>query len=261
VAACAAALMTAVGASSASAAFPTKVSSMGDSITRAFQTGGFPFTDAPENSWSTGTKASVKSVFSRIKEHNSSASATNRAVSGAKVGGLNEQASKVVSDKAEFVTILIGANDACASTPTSQSSFQSNFQTTINTLHSGLPNARIYVASIPNIFHLWEIFHTNKTATSSWERTKECPGVMTEPTSEGTAAKNRRAATLAAEEGYNATMKSICAATAKCQYDEGALFNASFVPSEVSTNDFFHPSIAGQTKLAAIAWEHLGSTF
>jgi lysophospholipase L1-like esterase len=250
-----------VAVTGASAAVPTKVTSLGDSITQAFQTGRIAFTNNPEDSWATGTNSKVKSVFERIKEKNSKATETNRSVSGAKVSGLNEQAKKAVSDKAELVTILIGANDACANPSTSQSSFTSNFQTTINTLKSGLPNARIYVASIPNVFHLWEVFHTNKTATKSWETTKECPGIMTEPTSEATAAKNRRAATLAAEEGYNATLKSICAATANCQYDNGTLFAAQFVASEVSTNDYFHPSVAGQTSLASIAWGQLESTF
>jgi hypothetical protein len=84
---------------------------------------------------------------------------------------------------------------------------------------------------------------------------------MTEPTSEGAAAKARRAATLAAEEGYDATLKNICAATANCQYDNGAVFAAKFVESEVSRNDFFHPSISGQTSLAAGAWAQLESTF
>jgi lysophospholipase L1-like esterase len=250
-----------VGASGASAAFPNKVTSMGDSITRAFQTCFFPFTDCPQNSWATGTSSTVKSVFFRIREHNSSATATNRAVSGAKVASLNNEAKQAVSDKAEFVTILIGANDACANPPTSQASFTSAFQESINTLKSGLPNARIYVASIPNLFHLWELFHNNRTATLSWEFTKECPGIMTEPTSEGTAAKARRAAALAAEEGYDATLKNICAATANCQYDNGAVFAAKFVESEVSRNDFFHPSISGQTSLAAGAWAQLESTF
>jgi lysophospholipase L1-like esterase len=255
-----ASLLTAV-ASSASAAFPSKVTSLGDSITQAFQTCSFPFTNCPENSWATGTSSKVKSVFFRIKEQNSKATETNRAVTGAKVASLNKEAKEAVSDKAELVTILIGANDACANPPTSQTSFASAFQESINTLTSGLPNARIYVSSIPNIFHLWELFHNNKTATRSWEATKECPGVMTEPTSEGTAAKNRRAATLAAEEGYDTTMKSICSATANCQYDNGALFGASFVASEVSTNDYFHPSITGQASLAALAWGQLESTF
>ena len=173
-------------AAGASAAVPSKVTSLGDSITQAFQTCSQAFTNCPENSWATGTSSTVKSIFFRIKEKNSKATETNRSVTGAKVGSLNEQAQKAVSDKAEFVTILIGANDACANPSTSQSSFSSSFQAAINTLEEGLPGVRIYVGSVPNLFHLWEVFHTNSTATSSWESTKECPGIMTEPTSEGT---------------------------------------------------------------------------
>jgi lysophospholipase L1-like esterase len=202
-AALAALAATATVAAGASAAVPSKVTALGDSITQAFQTCTQAFTDCPENSWATGTSSTVKSVFFRIKEKNPSATATNRSVTGAKVASLNEQAKKAVSDKPEFVTILIGANDACANPSTSQSSFSSSFQAAINTLEEGLPGVRIYVGSIPNLFHLWEIFHTNSTATGSWELTKGCPGIMTEPTSEGTAAKARRAATLAAEEGYD----------------------------------------------------------
>jgi len=249
-----------VGAAGASATVPSKVTSLGDSITQAFQTCSFPFTNCPENSWATGTNSKVKSVFFRIKEQNSKATETNRAVTGAKVASLNKEAKEAVSDKAELVTILIGANDACASPPTSQSAFKTSFQEAITTLEKGLSGVRIYIASVPDLMHLWELFHTNKTATRSWELTKECPGIMTEPTSEAAKAKERRQAALTAEEGYNSTLESICAATANCQYDNGALFAASFVASEVSTNDYFHPSITGQASLAALAWSQLEST-
>ena len=37
--------------------YPNSIASTGDSITRAFNTGSVPFTDAPANSWSTGTNA------------------------------------------------------------------------------------------------------------------------------------------------------------------------------------------------------------
>ena len=45
------------------------------------------------------------------------------------------------------------------------------------------------------------------------------------------------------------------------QHGNGALFAAKFVAAEVSTNDSFHPSVAGQTSLASIAWEQLSPTF
>jgi hypothetical protein len=201
-------------------------------------------------------------VFFQISLHNSSATATNRAVTGAKVFSLPKEAEEAVGDKAEFVTIMIGANDACANPPTSQASFRSAFQESINALRGWLPNARIYVASIPNLQYLWGLFHNNPTATSTWEKYNfECPGIMTEPTSENAAAKARRAATGLAEQGYNATLKTLCAAAAKCQYDNGLVFATKFAESEVSTVDFYHPSVSGQTSLAAAAWGQLQSTF
>jgi hypothetical protein len=39
-----------------------------------------------------------------------------------------------------------------------------------------------------------------------------------------------------------------------CRTDGGATYNTTFVASDVSTRDYFHPSVAGQTKLAAVSW-------
>ena len=39
--------------------YPNALAATGDSITRAFNTGTIPFTDAPANSWSTGTSTTV----------------------------------------------------------------------------------------------------------------------------------------------------------------------------------------------------------
>src|SRR4029450_466259 len=46
--------------------YPNSMAATGDSITRAYNTGTLPFSDAPGNSWSTGTRAFVGSHYSRI---------------------------------------------------------------------------------------------------------------------------------------------------------------------------------------------------
>ena len=46
--------------------YPNAIASTGDSITRAFNTGTLPFTDAPANSWSTGTNNTVLPHYLRI---------------------------------------------------------------------------------------------------------------------------------------------------------------------------------------------------
>jgi len=52
----------------------------------------------------------------------------------------------------------------------------------------------------------------------------------------------------------NATIASVCASFANCHYDNGAAYNAVFTTSDVTTRDYFHPSVAGQTKAADAIW-------
>jgi hypothetical protein len=39
-----------------------------------------------------------------------------------------------------------------------------------------------------------------------------------------------------------------------CRFDGNAAFDIQFVPSEVSTRDYFHPSLSGQALAAAVTW-------
>src|ERR1700712_3881340 len=71
--------------------WPSSMASTGDSITRGFNTGTVPFTDAPTNSWSTGTNAAVNSHYSRILALNPGISghSYNDAVTGDQMVDLN----------------------------------------------------------------------------------------------------------------------------------------------------------------------------
>src|SRR5215203_3932702 len=66
----AAVVVPAANADPARVGYPNSIASAGDSITRAFNTCGFPFIDCAANSWSTGTSSSVSSVYSRILARN-----------------------------------------------------------------------------------------------------------------------------------------------------------------------------------------------
>jgi hypothetical protein len=46
----------------------------------------------------------------------------------------------------------------------------------------------------------------------------------------------------------------VCATYAQCKFDGNAAFNHQFTVSDVSTTDYFHPSLQGQTNLAAGSW-------
>jgi hypothetical protein len=56
----------------------------------------------------------------------------------------------------------------------------------------------------------------------------------------------------------NNAIAATCAQYIHCRFDNGAAYNLAFTTSDVSTRDYFHPSVAGQAKAAATAW---GATF
>lgn len=254
---------TAVGlataAPQAQAAYPNSMSALGDSITRAFNTCSFPFADCVANSWSTGTDSTVNSHYLRILAANPKIRGKNynRAASGAKVADTPNQAAAAVSDLAEYVTILIGANDACTSsesTMTSTSSFQSSFQATIDKLRTGLPNAKVSVGSIPDIYHLWYLFKDNSTAVRTWNTYGICQSMLANATSTAQADEDRRQRVRQRVIDFNAILKNVCSAYANCKYDGDTGFNYKFKASDVSTRDYFHPSKSGQAVVAEISW-------
>lgn len=249
------------GASSAQAA-PSSMDSLGDSITRAFNTAcPFYWTDcALSNSWATGENSKVNSVYTRLTAFGP-VTRYNDAVSGAKMVDLPGQATTAVGRKVELVTILMGANDACGGSSgvmTEVASYQANFEKAMATLSSGLPNADIKVGSLPDIYQLWELFHNNKSAVSAWQTFKMCESMLANPTSTAPADVERRTNVRHRIQAYNSVLQTVCAKYANCEYDGGAGFNTKFKTEHVSTADYFHPSVAGQALIASVAWTALG---
>jgi len=241
----------------AAAWHPGNITALGDSITTAYNTGGF-FANAPANSWSTGTNTSVNSLYLRILAVNPliSGKNTNYAVSGAKMSGLNSQAGKIAS-ATEYVTILMGANDVCTSsesTMTSVANFKSQFETAMATINTRAPNAKVYVVSIPDIYNLWNILKGNSSARFRWSLYRICQSMLANPTSTSAADTLRRANVRQRNIDFNIALAQVCAQYANCRFDNNAVFYTAYVASDVSTRDYFHPSLAGQTKLASTAW-------
>jgi lysophospholipase L1-like esterase len=239
--------------------YPNSIASTGDSITRAFNTGGFPFTDAPANSWSTGTNTSVNSHYSRILAANPAVSGhnPNDAKSGAKMTDLNGQATTVNTQAVDYVTILMGANDVCTSSEAAMTpvdTLRTQFQSALTTLTAGSPNTRIFVASIPNIYNLWSVLKDNGSARFVWGLYGICQSMLANPTSTAQADVDRRNRVRQRNIDDNAALAQVCAQYVHCRFDGSAAFNLQFAASDVSTRDYFHPSISGQAKAAAVTW-------
>lgn len=241
---------------SAAVTYPNSITALGDSITTAYDSTAYG--DVKANSWATGTNTTVKSIYSRILAVNPliSGKNVNLAVKGKMMVDLNRQAS-LVSATADYVTIEMGSNDVCTTsqaTMTAVATFRSQFETAMQTLTQKAPNARVYVLSIPNIYNLWSIEKNNSSARFYWSFFKICQSMLANPLSTTTTDVNRRNAVLQRNKDFNTQLQQVCAAYSQCTFDNNAVFNTALAISDVSKLDYFHPSLAGQAKLASVAW-------
>lgn len=238
---------------------PNSMASLGDSITQAFNACGW-YSNCPSESWSTGWTAAINSHYRRINAINPGISAHNYndSVSGARASNLNSQAQVAVSQQVEYVTILIGANDVCTSseaTMTSVPTYRAQIDAALATLKAGVPNARVFIASIPDIKRLWAINRGNLAALTAWSGFGICQSMLANATSNSAANAARRDRVRQRVIDFNAQLAQACGHYGtNCRYDQGVVFGYQFVSGQVSGWDYFHPSKSGQTTLASITY-------
>ena len=224
---------------------PDSIAVLGDSISRAMNVGGDSFGDQPAHAWATGTDAGdgVESHFERLRALGADIVPFNDARSGAKVDDLDRQADLAVDQRAQHVVVLIGANDVCASPPTSPQRFRERFVAGLARLEA--LDATVLVASVPDVARLAELYRDNATARAVWRAFDVCPGVLGEGVD--------LAAVRATVAAYNEAMRVETQARG-WTWDEGAVFDTAYEAGDVSTVDYFHPSLAGQARLAEATW-------
>lgn len=233
---------------------PRVMAALGDSITRGFAACGRGG-DCAEMSWATGTADDVDSHRRRLDVD----TVHNLAVSGARVAGLGSQVQAAVRVRPQYVTVLIGANDACvgseaAMTPVPE--FAAAFDTALDALVRGVPDARILVLSVPDLTRLWEVGREQPEVRQAWASHGICAPMLADPLDTGADAQARRDRVRARVQAYNAAMAAACARHAtQCRHDNNAVFGYRFELADVSPVDYWHPSRRGQATLARVAWE------
>jgi lysophospholipase L1-like esterase len=236
------------------------MASMGDSITRGFNACGW-YADCTARSFSTGDGSGLNSHYLRIRATNSAISGNNYndARSGARAADMPGQADSAVSQRAQYVTMLIGANDACTrteSTMTSIGGFRASIDAALGKLRAGLPSAKVLVISIPDITRLWAAGKDNPSARNAWALFGICQSILANPTSTATADMARRDRVRQRVVDFNTQLEQACAAYGtNCAFDHNAVFTYRFALSQVSTWDYFHPNASGQKVLAQISYE------
>lgn len=252
-------LLPAAATAATALPLPVTMAAVGDSITQAASSAGALGVDAPQNSWSTGTSGTVNSHYLRLLALGAPISGqnNNRSVSGAKVGGLDAQMQNVVALRPDYLTVLIGGNDLCTDTAaamTSVTDFRAQFLAAMTTLAAGSPNTNAYVVSIPDAYQLWSLFRNDGWARFIWSVGGVCQSLLANPTSTQLVDVQRRQAVRQRNIDYNTQLADVCAAFAsRCRFDSNAVFNTQFAGSDIS-GDYFHPSVAGQAKLASVSW-------
>ena len=234
---------------------PSSMAAIGDSITRAYDVC-CSYGDHPGQSWSTGSTSydGIASHYERIRQLNSAITghAYNDAVSGAKMSAAPGQATQAVNQGARYVTILLGANDLCTSSPstmTSTTTFRAYFTQAMATLLASGQDRYVSVSSIPNIYQLWQVLHTNSLARTVWAAANICQSMLGTTRTEA-----QRQQVVDREKAFNQILAEVCAQYSRCRWDNKAVYSYSFSASQVSTLDFFHPSLSGQAALARVTW-------
>jgi len=236
---------------------PNSMASTGDSITRAFDMSIWPWcflTDCPAYSWSTGTSTSVNSQYRRIlaKHPAIAGHVYNDAKTGANMSALDGQLGTAAGQGVKYVTILMGANDLCTSTiaaMTPTATFQSEFQQALTDFFAKDPAANVYVSSLPDIYQLWYVLHTNSSAEWAWTTYKICQSMLSTSNSE-----TNRQTVVAQEAADNQALATVCGGFPNCRWDNFAGYDFKFPTTDISGIDYFHPNLQGQNDIASVTW-------
>ncbi|MER6911009.1 SGNH/GDSL hydrolase family protein [Streptomyces sp. NPDC000594] len=240
---------------------PDSIAAVGDSITRAFDAC-LVLSDCPEASWATGTDKEVRSLAMRLIGGGATGVAQrtwNYARTGAQVADLPAQMARAAARKPELVTVLVGANDACADAPESMTpvaDFRASFSGALRELRRTAPKAQVYVSSVPDLKRLWSTGKDDPLGRAVW-KLGICSSMLGDAEDASVRAEQRRAAVQQRVVAYNGVLKDVCAEDSRCRYDGGAVFEYRFGTDLLSRWDWFHPSKDGQGALAEIAYRNI----
>ena len=261
---------------------PKRLSSVGDSITEAINAEEFnPFIFITPNhwaSWSNGYRGFWEWLLGRtnVQSHNqritSEFGRRNRknymeARSGSDSFDLGPQMAASVSRAADYVTVFMGHNDVCqndfSSIPT-DAEFEANVRAGFDQLEAGLPNgATIYTLGTVDIYKLYQLGPQLSGALGIsceliWAATLfdifPC-GTMLNPLNSEADRQYTRSRNLAFNDILEDLVDEYNANDSHHYWEFSSIAeNTTFVPSEVSPFDCFHPSASGQRRLAQDSW-------
>jgi lysophospholipase L1-like esterase len=258
-------------ASPASPALPAMLATIGDSYTQAWSVSPSYRRDHPGYSWAVGTVKGdgVFSLRERFEALGDKLVVVDAATSGRKMSDAARQATQIVAAAktlraggTAYVTFELATNDLCDNPVTDAASFEAQLRAAVAILRSGLPaGSRILMLSVPNFAHFHDITQADARAKAT----------LNLPSNSSTCApflgSNSPLTMPAAEQvmaTYNSILVEVCdeieatdgaSGRLHCRDNEALLSESDFTIKDLSTVDYFHPSLSGQAKMAAAAWK------
>jgi lysophospholipase L1-like esterase len=248
---------------------PTSVAVLGDSISAGTGAdgggqGGLPGEERPRNSWATGDWPGLDSVYQRVAAlPGNTAQSFNLSENGRRSQHILGQVQGSPVD-IDYILVQIGGNDLCRPTvaemtPTAE--YRANIDAALDWISVNRPDALVQMNAVPDIYRLWELRRTNFFARLFWGLGLiPCQSLLANAGSTSSGDMARRAQVRQRGLEYNQQLREACDEHVRCRYDDDAtwLFSndpATFVNSDISNQDHFHPSYQGQRKLAGVSWE------
>jgi lysophospholipase L1-like esterase len=234
------------------------ITALGDSISVALVADG-TLEENPDNSWSTGINPEINSHKMRMEKEgtNPSVIANNYAVSGSTSGDLARQAG-LIPETPQYVTLLSGANDVCQSADVNSlpdsAAYAANVRAALSAVTAKNAENRILVASIPSLKGVYEAGKGSPKATTTWNYVKACSVMLSSPEDVSAEADQRRTTVENKVVELNQSLADVCAEFANCYFDGNATYETQFNADDISSLDFFHPSLQGQEKLSEATW-------
>lgn len=228
--------------------------SIGDSITTAMNSNGWG--ERKPYNWSTGTtkNKAIRSHFHKIKKiTQKEVTPYNSATSGATSNDIAPQIDELLPKKPDYVTIMIGANDACSWAEDSEEQldkYEDNVSSAIERLISNNSQIKILLVPIPNMYHLWETAHNEGNCQLRWNFLNICPNLLSSKRTE----KERQEFQQRVYKANDRLEKIALANVQHVKFDR-SIADFLFENKHISKRDCFHPSLSGQNIISSLTWK------
>lgn len=259
---------------------PTRIASIGDSITQAFDSA-FILSN-PSESWVNGYFGLLEDLFgfTDVNSHNQRADAAfgvtsnvNGSENGADIADMAAQAGAILASDPYYVTVELGGNDVCKGDFQSLRSpldYALDFLDGVMVLDPSLmggsggltPGATVQVASIPDVKQLYDVGKDQQGALgidceTIWLGTLIGFPCVTMLSPFGT--EQSRLAVQRLNLAYNQVLSFVVDIARNASQDvyweyTWAVWNHQIQGNEISSIDCFHPSSAGQRTISEVVW-------